>query len=79
MHSEIKIDDSKFRINKSRYSSIPALIEGYMRKPETDAYHLSRGLTNPNVDNSVLNRISRRDQPESLLWYHGTADHQVKY
>lgn len=48
-----------------------------MRKPEDDVYHLTRELRNPNIDDTVGMRNSRRDQPESLSWYHGTVDNNV--
>ena len=77
MHCIIQIENSNYRINKTKFSSFPSLIQYYMRKPEDDVYHLTRELRNPKIDEAVGIRNSRRDQPESLSWYHGTVDNKV--
>ena len=71
MHCFIKIEE------------VTALIESYMRKPEDDAYHLTRALhgpallQNPKTKKALKN--SRKDQPESLSWYHGTVGIKVSF
>ena len=78
VHSIIKIENGKFYIsNASKYSSFPALVESYMRKPDDNKYYLSEGLLNPKIDKAARSRNSKRDQPESLLWYHGTVGKEV--
>ena len=79
MHCIIKIDKATYKINQKKFSSFPALIEGYMRKPEDDVYHLTRALQNPKTKKSVKNRHSRIDNPESLSWYHGTVGNKVSF
>ena len=77
MHCFIKIENATYKINQTKFSSFPALIESYMRKPEDDVYHLTRELQNPKTKKAVKNRNSRRDDPETLSWYHGTVDNKV--
>lgn len=77
MHCIIQIENSNYKINRRKFSSFPSLIQYYMRKPKDDVYHLSRELRNPKIDKAVGMRNSRRDQPESLSWYHGTVDNKV--
>ena len=79
MHSFIKINNNKFQINVAKFSTFPALIECYKRKPENDEFHLAEGLPNPRINTFVKNRNSRRDSPESLSWYHGTVGHEVQF
>ena len=79
MHCIIQIENSNYKINRAKFPSFPSLIQYYMRKPEDDVYHLTRELRNPNIDEAVVMRNSRRDQPESLSWYHGTVDNNVRF
>ena len=79
MHSIIQIENGKYKINRTKFSTFPALIESYMRKSEDDAYYLTGELQNPKIDKASEVIDSHRDQPESLSWYHGTVGNKVLF
>ena len=79
MHSIIQIENGTYKINRTKFSTFPALIESYMRKSEDDAYCLTVELRNLKIDKASEVRDSHRDRPESLSWYHGTVGNKVLF
>ena len=82
MHCIIQMENGMFWINKSKYSSFPALVEGYMNKKKGDDYYLLTGLNNPDLpmsddDKMTISKTSSRNQPRSLPWYHGKINNKV--
>ena len=82
MNCIIQMENGMFWINKSKYSSFPALVEGYMNKKKGDDYYLLTGLNNPDLpmsddDKMTISKTSSRNQPRSLPWYHGKINNKV--
>ena len=82
MHSIIHVENGMFWINKSKYPSFPALVDGYMNKKKGDDYYLLTGLNNRDLpicddDKMTLSKTSSRNQPRSLPWYHGKLSNKV--
>ena len=83
MHCIIQMEDGMFWINKTKYPSFPALVDGYMNKKKGDDYYLLTGLNNRDLpicddDKMTLSKTSSRNQPRSLPWYHGKLSNKVK-